>query len=264
MKNRTLLAKILVAVSFLVMVAVNVLADLIPIGGVTTREVSDYYLTLITPAPYAFAIWGLIYLLLALYTLYTLGLFGGKEASQQMLTQVGALFAVSSFLNALWIVAWHYELLTLSVVLILLILIYLIQINLTLHKRPLSSRERWFVRLPMGVYFGWITVATFTNVASWLVSIGWRGFGLSDAKWASAVLAAGALVGAAATLRLKNIAYGLTLIWGYAGILVHLLSPRGFGGEHPLVTTAAIGSLIFLALAALCALFGSLRKNPSG
>jgi len=261
MKNRALLTKILVAVSFLVMVAVNTLADLIPIGGVTTREVSDNYLTLITPAPYTFAIWGVIYILLALYTLYTLGMFGGNRASQELLTRIGALFAVSSLLNALWIVAWHYELLTLAAALILLILIYLININLTLYKRPLSSREGWFIRLPMAVYFGWITVATLANVASWLVSLGWRGFGISDDKWAAAVLAAGALVGAAATLRLKDAAYGLAVIWGYAGILVHLLSPKGFGGEHPLVTAAAVGSIAFLALALIGALVSLRRKK---
>jgi hypothetical protein len=250
MKNRALLVKILVAVAFVVMIGVNVLSDLLPINGVTTQEVSDRYPTLIAPAPMTFAIWGLIYLLLGAFTLYFLGLFRSRteRANGEALYQGGFLFAISSFLNALWILAWHYELITLSILLMALLLIYLAKIMLLSDRYNLSPRDKWLFRLPFSVYFGWITIATLTNAATWLVSLGWRGFGLPDEKWALVVLAAGALIGAATILRFKNIAYGLVLLWGYTGILIKHLSPSGFDGEYPAVITAVCVCLAFFAI----------------
>jgi hypothetical protein len=250
MKNRALLVKILVAASFVVMIAVNALSDLLPINGVTTQDVSNKYPTLITPAPVTFAIWGAIYLLLAAFTLYSLGLFRSRTEppNEEALRQLGSLFAVSSFLNALWILAWHYELIALSVILIALLLIYLIQIMKTAGRYGLSPRDKWLVYLPFGVYAGWITVATLSNAAAWLVSINWHAFGIADEKWAVAVLAAGALTGAAAVLRWRNAAAALALMWGYAGILLKHLSPSGFNGEYPAAATAAGVCLAFFAL----------------
>lgn len=65
----------LVTVNFLGMIVVNMLANILPINGVTTGQVSDSYPNLFAPVGITFAIWGLIYLLLAGYTLYQLGFF---------------------------------------------------------------------------------------------------------------------------------------------------------------------------------------------
>ncbi|MFB9324798.1 hypothetical protein ACFFSY_02440 [Paenibacillus aurantiacus] len=51
-------------------VAVNALADWLPINGLTTGEVSAKYPVLVTPAGYAFSIWSLIYALLAGFVIY--------------------------------------------------------------------------------------------------------------------------------------------------------------------------------------------------
>ena len=52
------LMKILMLVSFIIMIAVNALANIVPFNGVTTGEISNQYPTLITPAAYVFSIWG--------------------------------------------------------------------------------------------------------------------------------------------------------------------------------------------------------------
>lgn len=41
---------------------VNALANALPLGGRTTGEVSTLFPVPVTPAPYVFSIWGLIYL----------------------------------------------------------------------------------------------------------------------------------------------------------------------------------------------------------
>jgi len=56
--------------AFAITLVINGLAGTTLIGGRTTAEVSDMYPTLITPAGYVFAIWGIIYLLLGAWLVY--------------------------------------------------------------------------------------------------------------------------------------------------------------------------------------------------
>ena len=53
--------------AFILALTVNSLANIIPIGGQTTGEISDKYPTLFTPAGFTFSIWSLIYLSLFLF-----------------------------------------------------------------------------------------------------------------------------------------------------------------------------------------------------
>ena len=57
-------------VAYLVMVGMNGLANALPLFGNSTAEVSRRYPTLFTPAPFTFAVWGVIYLLLGAFAVY--------------------------------------------------------------------------------------------------------------------------------------------------------------------------------------------------
>jgi len=81
--KKELLIKVAVLVVYLTMIAVNTLANILPIGGITTGEISNFYPNLFAPAAYTFAIWGLIYLLLAGYVLYQFGLFQKKKSKKK-------------------------------------------------------------------------------------------------------------------------------------------------------------------------------------
>ena len=117
-KNSTI--KIIVAAAYVVMVAVNALAVILPIGGVGTNEVSDAYPNLFAPPPLTFAVWGVIYVLLAMYILYQIGLFHGEEETpkEELIKKVGTLFTVSSLFNCAWIFSWHYQIIWASLILI--------------------------------------------------------------------------------------------------------------------------------------------------
>ena len=67
------------AVAFGVMVIINAAANLLPINGNTSGEVSDSYPNLFAPAGYTFVIWGVIYLLLGLYSAWQLGYWREKN-----------------------------------------------------------------------------------------------------------------------------------------------------------------------------------------
>jgi len=251
-----------VVLTYLIMIAVNAAANIIPIGGRNTGQVSDSYPNLFAPAGLTFSIWGLIYLLLAGYTVYQLG-YLQKERSvirEGLLTKVGVLFSISSVANAIWIFSWHYEILPASMMLMLVILACLILINQILRNEEMSTTEKALVRLPFSVYFGWITVATIANATTLLVSTGFDGLGLSEATWAVIMISAGAVIGIAAMLRNRDIAYGLVIVWAYAGIIIKHTSGAGFNGKYPQVIAAA-GVCIALLVIAGAYILKRGRKN---
>ncbi len=212
---------VLVAVTYLAMVAVNYLANGLPLNGRRTGDISNAYPNLFTPAGVTFSIWGVIYLLLGLHVLYQLGLFRGgaqSDAAAGLLDRIGVPFAISSLANIAWVFAWHYDVIWLSVVLIVTILVCLTLIAETLRTANLTVRQRWLVGVLFGVYFGWTTVATVANVTVLLVSLSWDGFGLSNPTWAAIMVVVAMVIGTVTMLRNRDIAYGLVLIWAYLGI----------------------------------------------
>jgi hypothetical protein len=257
--------KIVTTVTFLGMVAVNALANILPINGMNTGQVSDAYPNLFAPAGLTFAIWGLIYLLLAGYTLYQLGLFQGyaNAVKTELLQMVGIIFSISSLANAAWIYAWHYDLIPLSMLLMIVILVCLIAINLIVNKETLSLREKLFIRLPFSVYFGWITVAAIANMTVLLVSRGWGGFGIAEAVWAVIIMIVGMLIGAATTIKNRDAAYGLVLVWAYSGILIKHTSADGFAGQYSAIIITVIVCIVLLLAAAAYSFFAKRQWGRS-
>lgn len=250
--------RITVTLTFIAMVTVNALANILPINGRQTGAISDAYPNLFAPTGLTFAIWGVIYLLLAAFTLFQLGLFQGRSVSANsdvtaaLLTRIGLLFSVSSLANFAWIFSWHYNRIPLSMLLMLVILACLILISLALRPLRLTAREAFFVRLPFSVYFGWITVATIANATTLLVYWQWNGFGISAMVWTVAVLIVGALIGGVTLVRNRDIAYGLVLVWAYLGIwLKHTAATgTGFAGKYPAVMVTALACIGAFVIAA--------------
>jgi hypothetical protein len=237
--------------AFLLMVTVNTLANIVKFNGVTTGQVSDDFPNLFAPAGITFAIWGVIYFLLAAYTAYQLGLFRpkGENARDSLFQKVGWIFSVSSLANAIWIFAWQYYSIALSMLLMAVILICLIWINLVIKKEQLTTREKFFIRLPFSVYFGWITIATIANATTLLASLDWNGFGLPQQFWAGLMLGIGMLIGTTVMMVNRDKAYGLVLIWAYIGILIKHVSATGFMGLYPAVMFISMaGAVLFVIM----------------
>ena len=249
MNKTNLTLKISAALGYIAMVAVNFLANALPIGGVTTGEASDSFGNLFTPAGITFSIWGLIYLLLLGYTIYQFG-FGKKNTSEQreqLFATINKYFLITSMANIAWIFAWHYGVIWLSMLIMFALLFFLIKIADVINKEKYNALETVLVRLPFGVYFGWITVATIANITVFLVSINWNGFGIAESIWIVIVLTVGALIGSIRMLKDKNIYYGLVLVWAYGGIWLKHTSASGFDREYTnVITTLIICIVVFL------------------
>lgn len=243
--------KFLVIVSFVIMVIVNALANILPINNITTGEVSDAYQNLFAPAGLTFAIWGLIYLLLFGFTIYQTGLMSREKSIffESRLNIIRSLFSISSILNALWIFAWHYDLIGTSLILMIGILICLIWISLVLRKKDLQwVFDKVFIKLPFSVYFGWITVATIANVTTLLVKMQWDKFGLTEPTWMVIIVCVGLIIGVSTMLANKDIVYGLVIIWAYIGILIKHISTTGFNEQYPNVIVAVMMSISIIVI----------------
>lgn len=252
-KMRITVIRFLTAVTFIVMIIINALANIIPINGLNTGQVSDYYKNLFAPAGYTFSIWGLIYILLAGYTIYQFRFSQGniRGFSRMLFEKVGVYFSISSIANTLWIFSWHYRIIYLSMFFMLIILVCLILINQVINKADLSRRERIFIKLPFSVYFGWITVATIANATTLLVSLGWNRFGISEQLWTVIIISIGLIISVVTILKFRDISYGFVVIWAYLGIAVKHTTASGFSGQYPAViyTTIICISLLFVVVA---------------
>ena len=86
MKNKnSIIIPIVVLLSYLIMITTNSLANILPINGKGTGEISDSYPNLFAPAGITFAIWGLIYLLLLAYSIYQLLRYKKETDSKKQL-----------------------------------------------------------------------------------------------------------------------------------------------------------------------------------
>jgi len=207
------------------------------IGGVNTAQISDANPSLFTPAGVTFSIWGLIYLLLVGFCAYLFG-FGRDKSSRlktETVNQLMKWFLLSSVFNSLWILAWQYQVLWLSVLLIIALLVSLVKAVELLRNKDMSEKEQFLVRLPFSVYFGWLTVATIANISTWLVSVNWDGILIRPGVWTVGLLLVGAVIGLVGALRNNDWAYLGVFVWAYAGILLKHLSPGGYNGMYPTI-----------------------------
>jgi hypothetical protein len=228
--------------ALVVVLAVNGLANALPLNGMTTGDLSDNLPNLFTPAGYVFSIWGLIYLALIGFAVYQ-ALPAQKEAPFQ--ERIGWWFVASCVFNVAWLFAWHYELIPLSLVFMLALLgsLLAIYLRLDIGRREVSRAESWLVNVPFGIYLGWISVATIANVTTTLVSLDWQGFGLAPEIWTVLVLIVGAALAVAMIFLRREVAFPLVVVWAFAGIVVKQTN-------NPVIAATAglLAAAVFLVL----------------
>ena len=217
--NRDILRQVIVVMAVIATLVVNGLANALPLNGLTTGEISDRFQVYFVPAGYVFSIWGLIYVGLILYAIYQ-ALPAQRENPR--LRATGYLFALSCLANIAWLFLWHYELFLFTLVAMgaLLLLLIAIYLRLGIGRTAVSTGERWLVQLLFSVYLGWISVATIANVTSVLDYLNWGGWGLSPELWTAIMLLAGVGLAFGLAFSRGDVAYGLVIIWAYAGIAV--------------------------------------------
>jgi hypothetical protein len=138
---------------------------------------------------------------------------------------------------------------------LLLATLIAIYMRLNIGKSAASLREKLAVHLPFSVYLGWITIASIANVAVFLVSENWDGFGISQETWATLIIIIALLITLLVIVTRKDVAYGLVIIWALVGIAMKQSENRN------IVVIAEISAIIIAVVLAASILITRLRRK---
>jgi translocator protein len=222
----------------LLVVAVNALANSLPINGQTSAEISNKLDVLFTPAGYVFGIWGLIYFLLFTWVLRQ---FPQSRRDLPMYKKATPFYVLSSVLNISWLLLWHYEYFNFTVIVMLGLLVTLI----ALYKTIKDENPTFWDIAPFPIYLGWVCVATIANISYYLKYINWNGFGLSDVTWTFIMLIIGTILAILFTMKNNDILYPLVFTWAFIGIGVKN------AGSYPALAFTAYALAAIVAISAL-------------
>lgn len=237
--------------AFLLVVIVNVLSNALPINDQTMSEISARYPSLFTPSGFTFSIWGFIYVALLIFVIYQAL---PAQRNSQVIASISRLFQVNCAANAGWLIAWHYDLLSLSLLLMFVLLGSLVMIYRGLLDALDGARlaQHVALHLPFSLYTGWITVATIANISTLQTGNGWDNVGLSAINWTLLKLAAAGGIGATVVLRFRDPVFVLVIAWAAYGISVMQSAVPEVSGA---ATCLALLSLLLAARESVSRLF---------
>lgn len=229
-------------IALVITITINYLSSSGIFKGVTVADISDKYNNYFTPAGYAFSIWGIIYLGLLAFVIYTgKSLFLNEESDEGIVLKVGWWFTLSCVANSLWIVFWVNDVLWVTVLLMLFLLFCLVKIilNLNMEMDYHPIKKYLFIYWPFAIYAGWVSVALIADISAFLVKSNWDGFGLSPVLWAIIMIVIAGLVNLLMIWKRNLREFGIVGIWALIAIAV-----ENYNIEKSIVYTSIIVSII--------------------
>ena len=237
----------------LMVIAVNAAANLVPIGGYNTGELSAMYPTGFTPAGRTFGVsWTLIFIGLLIFGIAA---WAGAPRTRERIAAISTPFFVNAVGNAAWIFVWHHQMVELSLAVMLVILATLIIIFRRLRTLSAPSRTEFIaVDGVFSLYFGWITAATLLNFGLLFFHLKWYPFGLTMNEWAlvSVCTATAIYVWMGAVTR--DAVYCVVFVWAGYGIWT------GTEAITAPVRLAALTGIVAVAAVIVWALFNPWRR----
>ena len=243
----------LAALAIIGNIALNYYASVHPFAGQTNAAVSAKYPTLLTPAGYAFSIWGLIFLALTIYAVWQL-LPGQRRIS--LPDALAKPLTLASVATGTWVVVFANELILPSVGLMLLILGSLIVAYGRARRRIFADAAPALAGVPLSLYLGWISVASVINITIGLRQLGWQ-----TAEGASVTLTLGLIfvvvaLGLIMSRVFRDMVFPLVVAWALVAVWVVRLR------EVPELGWAALIGATVVAIAGVVLSRMGGRKTP--
>ena len=238
--------------AYVVMITTNCLSIFLPLNGKTQAELSGQYPNLFTPAGYVFSIWSVIYMLLFGFIIYQFYvLLVAYHRDKMRILYISPLFIAVCLCNAGWLFAWHYEFITISVLIMIIHLWLLVlihdRLSLSISWWPLATKL--WIDIPFSIYLGWICVAIIANVTAWLVSKNIHLSFLLPQLWTIIMIIVALLVGMFYVFTRNNKFAALPIAWAFYGIISKRSETEGKGSHTlELATGLALGILLLIIL----------------
>ncbi len=151
--------KYILLISWLISVLLSTIISVVPIWSYDQAQVSNMFHTLITPASYAFSIWGLMYLSWIILWVYQA--FFAKDVIQ---TKNASLLAAAQIISSLWLLPSQFLYIWTSLI-VMYIVLYILSLNFLL-----SRKEHKYFKYTVDLFLGWIIVASLANTHLTLVA----------------------------------------------------------------------------------------------
>lgn len=219
--------------------------------GENIQQVTYRYDSLFTPAGYAFAIWGVIYLSFIVYGIYQLL---PSQRSENVYDRVALPLILVNVLSSVWIVIFRNEMIGLSVFIILSTLIIGLVMYTRMRAAVLKDGYTTWLSVPFSLFAGWISVASIANISIWLTSLGWNGGGWGEIVWAKIMVIAACVIGVFVAYRFRDLIYPLVVAWACVAIFV------ARNPEYHNIAMSAMASAITLVIAIIL-LLGARRHQ---
>ena len=219
-------------------------AVLLPAMGIGTPvgERSDAVQTLITPAGWAFSIWGALYLGSLVFSLLQFTSAGRDSTLFAALRWPAAGAFLGNALWATWVQLGDIDAVSTLIIFGSLVSILIAYRRIAAWTAPFSAAERWGAILPLSALASWLTAASIVNVAATL-----RYYGVDAAPdvaplISAAIIVVGGLIAATALARGKgNPPFALVFLWALAAIFAA-------GGQEAAAVAAAAAIAAILVL----------------
>jgi len=209
-------------VGLILVLTLNALANILPINGYNTGQISAFYPNFFVPAGFTFGIWSIIYIMLIGFVVCSIAATGKKmsDGAKQSIKIASPFFQLTCILNSAWILLWHYLYLAASLCVMILFLVVLIMLYLKIYrfKKQLTVFMRCWIHHAFVVYLAWICVATIANFTAFFVGLGWQGSPLDAKTWSIVMISIALLLGIIFVGKRKESAYGFVLSWAFFGI----------------------------------------------
>ncbi|TFF91209.1 hypothetical protein EU545_05110 [Candidatus Thorarchaeota archaeon] len=227
----------------------------IPAGDVEDVFTAPEYPKLLSPAPITFAIWGPIFIFLAVFYLYQAkGVVSGEVSKEvnDVVQEVGPFFILSSAATTAWYLLWLYRIIWASVLSMFLYLVFILgaYLRLGINRRERTLGQHVRVTIGWSMYAGWVTVAAIVNATTGLVATGFRGPIIGEVGWTILVLLMALVIYLAVLFTRNDFVYAGVGIWALIGSWITWTTPTAIPNPT-LATVALVGIVVLLVAGAL-------------
>lgn len=256
MSNKKIISHAFLVTTFFAAVLMFILANSLPINGVTTMQVYANNQTLFNPANYTHYIWIVLALMQLVYILYALGIFKRKCISGNAIIVTSAFASLFNLLTIGWIIVWQFNLVFIGVLINILMGVCLFLLNTNLQTLKVRGACTLLTTVPFLATLSWITFLTSLNFFILFVSLN---LVQNIAIWAIVNLAITTIIAVITGGTFACLFYIGFMIWSYIGLLVQHLTV--YNSAYIDIIYAIVVAMFLLILTAVFIIYSYTRHS---